>query len=613
MNFKNLTKKELLSELERANKRITELEQEGKNSRYIYEQLKTSEERFRKSFHLSADSININRLSDSVYLDINQGFTDIMGYTRQDIIGKTSLELNIWVNLDDRKRLVNGLKKDGIVENLKAQFRTKDGGIKIGLMSATIIPVHNVSCILSITRDITELENAEKALLESEAKYRSVVDNAIESIVVVQDNVIKFFNPIALKLTGYSGEEFLNLPISKLVYHKDLPLILERQRKRMAGEEQEAGYTFRVLDKKRQKVWVEIKVVVITWEGRPATLNFLHDITEKKQIHDALLESENTYRTLVEGAGQPIFTVNQDGVFLFMNSDAAFSFHGKPEDFIGRTMWQMFPQEVADLQMKNILATITSGQPQLFQSRSEILGQERWYEARINPLQLNSHPVKAALCIVTDITDRKMVESRILASLKEKEILMKEIHHRVKNNLQIVQSLLSLQESKSKDEALLQTIKSTKNRIRSMAIVHERLYKTSDFSNVNFKQYSDTMVRELFFSYNISDKIKLSCSIDDVHLSVDKAIPCGLILNELVSNSLKHAFLPGAKGKITITFTKKDDEFILCVQDNGIGFNEDLDHKDTLGLTLVKVLTRQIKGELLIKSNNGTTITIKFK
>ncbi|HPG39923.1 MAG TPA: PAS domain S-box protein [bacterium] len=610
---KTKTRNDLLQELEIANKRIIELEQINKNSQEIYEQLCISEERFRKSFHLSADSININRMSDGVYIDINQGFTDITGYTRDMIIGKSSLECNIWVNPDDRKKLVEGLKKDGKILNLKAQFRTREGRIIVGLMSATIISIHDVPCILSITRDITDIVNAEQALIQSEAKYRSVVDNAIEAIVVIQDNVIKLFNPIASKLTGYFDDEFLNMPIDKLVYPDDLPHIAERHQKRLAGEQIESNYSFRILNKKHEIVWVEIKAVLITWEGRPATLNFLNDITEKKRINDALIESENTYRALVEGAGQPIFTVNQDGVFLFMNTDAAFSFHGKPEDFIGKTMWQLFPKEIADLQMQNILTTIDAEKPLLFQSMSVIMGQERWYEARINPLRSNSHLTKAALCIVTDITDRKEVERKILASLKEKEILMKEIHHRVKNNLQIVQSLLSLQENKSKDEALIQTIKSTKNRIRSMALVHERLYKTNDFTDVNFKQYADNVIRELFFSYNTGENIEFASSIDDVHLSVDKAIPCGLILNELVSNSLKHAFPTGANGKLIITFTKKNKEFMLCVEDNGVGMDENKSPKDTLGLTLINVLTQQIKGELTRESNNGTKTTIKFK
>ena len=141
------------------------------------EALRSSEEKFRNAFTTSPDSININRMSDGMYVQINRGFTQAMGYAEEEIIGHTSLEFNVWADPEDRRRLVEGLRKDGVVENLEARFRRKNGEIVVGLMSASVIIIEGVPYILSITRDISDRKRAENALKESEAKFRNIFEN----------------------------------------------------------------------------------------------------------------------------------------------------------------------------------------------------------------------------------------------------------------------------------------------------------------------------------------------------------------------------------------------------------------------------------------------------
>ncbi|MEE9401297.1 MAG: histidine kinase dimerization/phosphoacceptor domain -containing protein, partial [Dehalococcoidia bacterium] len=222
--------------------------------------------------------------------------------------------------------------------------------------------------------------------------------------------------------------------------------------------------------------------------------------------------------------------------------------------------------------------------------------------------------------ILQDITERKQAEEEIKASLKEKELLLKEIHHRVKNNLQVVSSLLYLQSEHIKDEQSLATIAESQNRIKSMALVHEQLYQSEGLARVDFAEYIRNLATYLLRSYGVNpDAITLKIDADDVSLDIDTAIPCGLIINELVSNSLKHAFPAGkARGdresEIRIGLRAHDNKLTLVVSDNGVGLPGDLDFRNTesLGLHLVNTLTRQVEGTIELDRSGGTAFQITF-
>jgi len=216
----------------------------------------------------------------------------------------------------------------------------------------------------------------------------------------------------------------------------------------------------------------------------------------------------------------------------------------------------------------------------------------------------------------TDITQRKQAEEQIKASLREKEVLLKEIHHRVKNNLQIISSLLNLQSRNIKDRQLLDMFRESQNRIKSMALIHERLYQSKDLARIDFLEYIRNLAAHLFRSYCInSDAIKLKIDVENVALGIDTAIPCGLIINELVSNSLKYAFPAGAEGEVRIHLRPaSDSKYLLIVSDSGVGLPQDLDIRSTtsLGLRLVSTLTDQLGGTIEIQNSGGTEFRITF-
>jgi two-component sensor histidine kinase len=213
-----------------------------------------------------------------------------------------------------------------------------------------------------------------------------------------------------------------------------------------------------------------------------------------------------------------------------------------------------------------------------------------------------------------DITERKQAEEKIRQSLREKEMMLKEIHHRVKNNLQIICSLLNWQSRYIQDPCTLEMFRESQNRVKLMALIHERLYRAKDLARINFREYVQSLTDQLFRSYrNQGQEIAIQIDMEDIPLAVDKAIPCAMILNELVSNSFKHGVPPGSRGVISISFKSLEEgRLILGVRDDGIGLppNFNSHSADSLGWELVNALTNQIGGSIEMDDAMGTEIRI---
>ena len=235
---------------------------------------------------------------------------------------------------------------------------------------------------------------------------------------------------------------------------------------------------------------------------------------------------------------------------------------------------------------------------------------EEMVEERTRELSVANEELKK------EVAQRKLAQEQINESLKEKIVLLREVHHRVKNNLQIVSSLLNLQAGYINDKKILEVFKESQARIRSMALIHEKLYQSRDLDKINFSDYIDSLIRDLFRSYRSQlNNIDIRCEAERIFLEIDQAILCGLVINELISNSIKHAFNGRENGEVIVKLSNENDIYTIIVQDNGIGFPEDIDieNTDSLGLQLVTSLTTQMGGELEIKSQNGTIVKIILK
>jgi len=234
----------------------------------------------------------------------------------------------------------------------------------------------------------------------------------------------------------------------------------------------------------------------------------------------------------------------------------------------------------------------------------------------VSPLASPEGLFTGNLCVFIDISERIVAEERIRSSLREKEVMLKEIHHRVKNNLQVVSSLLYLQSEKLKDVYGRSMLRESQNRVKSMALVHERLYQSDDLARIEFAEYIRNLSAHLFHSFGLDPvRITLSTLVDEVFLSIETAIPCGLIINELVSNSLKHAFPEEMEGVITIMLSKgQEGTLTLIVKDNGVGLPGELDFRDTesMGLHLVMTLIKQLGATIELDRSEGAAYEITF-
>jgi len=242
-------------------------------------------------------------------------------------------------------------------------------------------------------------------------------------------------------------------------------------------------------------------------------------------------------------------------------------------------------------------------------------GEVRYVKIVGEPIIDHTGNIKGVQGTLQDITDFKLINDELLRSLGEKELMLKEIHHRVKNNLQVVSSLLRLQSETITDKAAIGYLKMSEQRVRSMALIHQQLYRTKDLTRIDFRRYLEELCNYLFFAYDVKRAdIGLKLSVDEIYFAIDTALPCGLIVNELVTNSLKHAFAITKKGEITVSLAKEaSGKNILTIKDNGSGVAQlDFENTATLGMELVKTLTEQLEGTIEVNTQNGTEVCISF-
>ena len=342
---------------------------------------------------------------------------------------------------------------------------------------------------------------------------------------------------------------------------------------------------------------------------------FCIDITERQRSELALKESEAKYRLLVESAKDPIYMVNRGGIVTLANKAACQLSHLKIEDIVGKGPHDLFPGNGEKL-MGVFAKILTTGEGVEVEIPVIVDNREIWFSASLQPYINPEGNIDNVQIIARDITKIKQTQKKLKKALKDKDMLLKEIYHRVKNNLMVISSLLNIQSRYIKDKAARDVFRESQNRAKSMALIHERLYRSTDLKNIDFGAYIRTFATELYHSI-VSDPslIKLNLNVEPVMLDINTSIPLGLIVNELITNSLKHAFPDGRSGEINIDFTHSDGTFVLSVADNGVGLPENLDFKntDSLGLQLVNSLTDQIDGKIELDRTQGTRFKVIFK
>lgn len=324
-----------------------------------------------------------------------------------------------------------------------------------------------------------------------------------------------------------------------------------------------------------------------------------------EQSQKELRRSENKNQALLDAIPDMIFQMRRDGTIYNYKATKDENLYISPAIFIGRRLDEVLPKDIANLSMENISNAIKTKQTQTFHYQLVVGGNVRDYEARIVISGEDE-----IIAIVTDISEHKKAEEA-----RKNELLLKEIHHRIKNNLQVISSLLYLQSRDIKYPEILEMFKESQHRVKSMALAHEKLYQSKEIARIEFGEYIQDLAHYLFQTYRInSNAIKLDLDVENIYINMDTAIPCGLIVNELITNSLKHAFPEGRTGEIKISFHSENTRLLLSVGDDGVGIPEKLDFRntDSLGLKLVTTLIEQIDGTIELDTKNGTKFNMIF-
>jgi len=337
------------------------------------------------------------------------------------------------------------------------------------------------------------------------------------------------------------------------------------------------------------------------------------DLKKSKKLVE---ESEAQLRFISSNMMDLITESNEKFEFKFV-SNSSQPFLGYTSDqMLGNVFFNYIHPEDVDEVKKTVKSAIENKSIARVDCRYvKADGSHVWVETIKKPI-FNNEEFRGLICSSRDISPQKENERIINDSLNEKEILLREIHHRVKNNLQIISSLLNLQSRYIEDRETLNVLRESQNRVRTMAIVHEELYRSPDLTNINFKEYMERLLSNLFYSYGVNEKfIETRFDLEESTISIDTAIPCGLIVNELVTNSLKYAFPDGEMGKIEVLLRSSNENHTLTISDNGVGLPEsfELENAETLGLQLVNSLVRQICGVLELKREGGTEFKISFR
>jgi PAS domain S-box-containing protein len=461
----------------------------------------------------------------------------------------------------------------------------------------------------------------EAKLLESEAKYRNVVERSNDGIGIIRDGQFVYANEQLARMIGYSAGEMTGKPFAGFVHPDELPLVADRYRRRMAGEDVSSIYETLGKHKDGRKVPMELNVGLIPYQNELAELVIVRDISDRKQAEAALQESENRYRALFSHASDFIFIidplVSDDPVIVDVNEYACVKHGYSREELIGKP-YSIVDDDKGQDDITDKSLRIMAGEILNFESIHVRKDGHRFpVEVSARLIKTNEKPLLIA--IVRDITERKQAEKQIKERLREKEVLLKEIHHRVKNNLQVISSLLSLQSRYSGDKQVGEVFKKNQERIRAMAVAHEKLYRSKYLSKISFREYIGSLTTYLFESYSfVPGQVGLETQIEDIFVNLETAIPLGLIINELVSNSLKHAFPEGKKGILSIRLKKSKSskfDYILTICDSGVGLPEGIDFQEggSLGMVLVGTLTKQLQGVIDHKEKNGACFTLKFK
>jgi two-component system, cell cycle sensor histidine kinase and response regulator CckA len=549
----------------------------------------------------------------------------LTGWTLAEATGRPLPEVFRIINAQTRQPVVNPVAKvleTGYIVGLAnhTALIARDGTERQIADSAS--PIRNAAGqtqgVVLIFRDVThEYAAAERLRLLDRA-----INAAGEGICITgpneASNPLVYVNHGFEQLTGYPAKEVLGQNMRFLQGADTDQAAVDRL---WAATESEQEFSVELLNYRKDGTpfWNQISITPVRDAAEKVShlVAVLHDLTDRKRAEETLRDSEIQYRRLFEAAKDGILILDAEtGMILDVNPFLV--------EMLGYSHKQLLGKKIWDLGLfKDIVASeanfVALQQQEYIRYEDQPLettdGQRRDVEFISNVYQVEHR--KIIQCNIRDITERKRAQEALQELLREKESLLKEVHHRVKNNLQVISSLMRLQSSQVDNPVAQAALRDMQNRIGSMALLHETLYQSDSFARVNLATYLQSLCSQLFHSLVANpESIQLCLDVASVSLDVNQAVPCGLLVNELVSNCLKHAFPNGRQGEIRVEVQPVDDgpAVRLRVADNGVGLPADFDMQQlhSLGLQLVSDLVSQIQGRLEIGGGPGAAFDVVF-
>lgn len=578
-------------------------------------ELRTALHKTEASFRLLVDSVQdyaifMLDLKGNV-ISWNTGAQRIKGYMEKEIIGQS---FRVFYPEEDVQRQVPEMELETAAQAGRCEHEgwrvAKDG--KRFFAHVIITPVKDeqgeITGFAKVTQDLSNRHRLEE-------RFRQVVESAPSAIVLVNsEGVIEMVNTQAERIFGYSRFEMLGKTVELLIpanFSAQHPQLRSSYFKDPHSRPMGKGRDLYARRKDGSEFPVEIGLNPIETDEGTKVLSAIVDISERKRMEQRL-------RLVVDSAPNAMVMIDQAGLIEMVNAQAERVFGYAREELLSQPVEILVPSQFRPYHpgLRSSFFADPHSRPMgkgrdLYARRKD--GSEFPVEIGLNPLVTDEGT--KVLSAIVDISDRKLKEQKIEAALEEKNILLGEIHHRVKNNLQIVHSLLDLQSTRIDDPNVLEMLRDSQNRIRSMALIHQSLYQSNDFARVNFGAVLESLVPTLVESYRIdSDNIKIEINTSDVLIPLNFAIPCGLAINELITNAFKHAFPEQRSGSIAVSFSRDNGHVILSVMDDGVGFPDDfdLDNSNTLGLQLVSLLADQLNARLEIRRKDPTKFTLRF-
>ena len=596
--------------------------------------IKESEERYRNLIESSPDAIIVHYKGKILFA--NNAAAVLLGYDSPDrLLNKNAID---FLHPDYKKEVIKRINKITVknkeVPVLEEKFKKKNGEYIDVEVTALPFGYRGNTAVQVLARDISFRKNAEKVLKQSEERYRAFIAQSTEGIYRMElqkpvritasldEQVTHLYkncyiaecNDAMAEMYGYNksseltGKKLANLhgDIESNTNISRLTGFIKSKYRTLNKETYERDINGKI------KYFINNAVGIVEGGFLTRIWGTQTDVTELR-VKEAEIRKLSR---AVEQSPVSIIITDTTGNIEYVNPKFCSVTGYSAKEVKGKNPRILKSGEKSPEEYKELWDSITAGKEWQGEFHNKKKNKELfWESALITPIKNDKEEITNYLAIKQDITEQKFNDEKLKQSLREKEVMLREIHHRVKNNLQIISSLLKLQGGYTNDPIASEYLKISQQRVKTMALIHQQLYRSGDLSGIDFGEYLKKLIDHLLTAYGIDkNQIALVVKTKGIFLSIENAIPCGLIVNELISNSLKHAFYKQNKFRVAALLSQENNTYNLTIKDNGKGFPKDIDFRNTssLGMQLVITLTEQLGGEIQLNNSVGTEFIISF-